>query len=276
MSMGRPSKTCEKPLIGGSASAAAQPPIRTGTNIEATRGDAPALISAAPRPALSAPADFSESQLGDLRRLGVTSAQVKHLRARLRTVSVALRGDAPIEAVRDRLREMLDHLEAAERLMTTLRVSREPVDREARSYLAAGASDFDCAEAVADIDTATEGTVPDPIDVPTLLRLLTTTARLALEVHTPKDDQRRAEAPWRAVHQIVVAMGRPTDETSRLAAHKLKPVLTRDGPFFELCSLVFDATGVEPARATNSRSAGIRGDVERAVRAYLKRVTLAA
>jgi hypothetical protein len=165
---------------------------------------------------------------------------------------------------------MRSYLEAAERLMTTLRVSREPLDREALSSLMAGAAGFNAEAAVAGIDTATEGTVPDPIDVPTLLRLLVMSVRLALERHTPKVGQRRPTAPWQAIDQIVIALERPSDEKSQLSAQKLRPTLSRQGPFFELCSLVFDATGVEPLKAARSKDAGIRGDVERAVRGYIK------
>ena len=213
---------------------------------------------------------FSPEHLAELARLGLTAEQVDELSRHLSVIKYYVVGDSPTADVRDPLEKMHMHLSEAEKVMNRLRHEKAtPALKEARACLSSGAAELDIATAVADIDTANDGTLPMFRDVLTLLRILARASHEALHVHAPKG-QRRPTAPWRAVDQIVKAIQRPRDAQSVRSAERLRPAGGQAGDFSVLCSVVFDATKVAPRKARTSAEAGIRGDVERAVRAYLK------
>lgn len=116
--------------------------------------------------------------------------------------------------------------------------------------------------ALAGIETADETVRPTFVDVPTLVRLSLTATANALAMVPAK--QRRVAAPSAAVAKIYKAILRHQPDFKLPTVAKV-PTMAMD-----LCSIVFDATGVEPRLAQSSIKAGVRGDVERAIRAYNK------
>ena len=211
---------------------------------------------------------MSVEQATRLRELGVTEAQLSEIRSRLKTIRYYVIGPASKQDVLDPLVELHAHLCKAQELVKRMCDTKRPALVEARGHLASGATDFDASSVCEDIESSTEGTVPEYVDVPTLLRILVTAADHAVHAHAPKK-QRRPTAPWRAVAQIVAALNRPKDHLSKASARRLTATRTAGSDFVALCSIVFDATGVNPRTARRSERGEPRGDVDRSVRRYI-------
>lgn len=181
---------------------------------------------------------FDEQRIGVLRGLGITASQIKFLERALPLIRVDIEGYSSNADVRDLVEKVHQALVTAEQEVTKMLVQLTPTHAEAYGPIACGASMVVPALAVADLESATEGTVPELVDVPTLLRLLVTASNLSLS-ELPTDLYRK-RAPVRSVGRILEALNRPLDEESRKSAEALPPSRYQR-PFLELCECVFSA-----------------------------------
>jgi hypothetical protein len=136
----------------------------------------------------------------------------------------------------------------------------------AYGYLASGAYEKHPEVVCTTVETGT-GELPEFVNVPTLLRLITNATECALSNHVPKT-RTGPVAPISAIRQIVVALDDSTWTVSR--GHSSK--------FANVCSIVFDSASGGKLRSgefADGKSANLyeqRGDVDRAIRAYQMRV----
>lgn len=187
---------------------------------------------------------ISTADRSTLRRLGVTDAQVHRLEQVLPLIRIEIQGYAANDRVRDEVSKVHKALVKAEVAINTMRKAHAA--RKANGYavsaraealgpLASGAASIAPRDAVAGIESATEGTVPEIVDMPTLLRLLVLAAERGLaEVPT---QQYRKPTPTNAIAQIVAALNHPDDDDSCQAAARLQSALTGKA-FVDLCSTV--------------------------------------
>lgn len=207
---------------------------------------------------------FSAEQRSDLRRLSLEVAQVKRLEWTLTLIREDL-GTLPSKAdVRDPLDKLLAGLLDAEKVVKTLWSSHAPEMLEARSHLVSGAAAVNPVGVTTSVATASNGTIPQTIDVPTLMRLLVCSAELALSDEAPRTQRRGRLNATKAVRRIVEALYhpsfyRPDDLKSLRVAEKLWPSSSASSDFFRLCETVFSAATDDP-----------KPPVESAIRSFLR------
>jgi hypothetical protein len=175
-------------------------------------------------------------------------------------IRIDVRGYAPNEDVRDVVAEVHGALVKAETAVSKMLKRSSEARAEAYGPLASGAASVEPLTAVAGIESATDGTVPELVDIPTLLRLLVLAAERGL-AEVPSSQYRR-RAPVNSIRYLLFSLNGPTDTESRQVAMRFQSALTGKA-FVELCELVL--------RIANG---GIDVPVERAIRAFKSRYRL--
>ena len=234
----------------------------------------PASSMAAQMPVAQRPR-FLPAHRTDLVELGVSIQSIAAIERMLVHIRRELQSDATATTVRERLSELVKNLRAADgSLSLVLRSPEDEASREVLGHLGQAASQLEAAVATSGVPSADIATFPDSVDVPTMVRLALLAAKGALGL--APTEQRRREAPWAAVQMIYRAIwvrqpNYPRPTTSKTGSKGM-----------ELCSIVFDAAegvgvGGERAagRASSSQEKGIRGDVERAIRLFIRRTPAA-
>lgn len=208
---------------------------------------------------------FSPEQQRVLDELGVTAKQRQRLQRRFQLVRDSVLGTGTATGVFAALTKLSKHLDAANRIARQLANASEGSLWLANGVLSQGGVDA-LAQMKATEAERSEGELPEFVNVALLAALLNTAAAIALSDHCNKSRVAPA-APWRAIEQIVIALG------------DIACVVTRaeGSPFVRLVATVFDAatdgvlrTGKQTAMADSTLSES-RPDVDRAIRAYLKR-----
>lgn len=204
--------------------------------------------------------NFDDAHKSDLQRLSVTDAQLLSLERVLPLIRIDIEGYAPNADIREALGVVHDSLVKAETEVGKMVRRLSKAKAEAGGFLAEGTSSIVPPAAVADIESAVDGAVPELVDVPTLLRLLVVAAERSI-ANVPKG-QYRKRAPVRSIERILIALNQPDDEESRLAASTFEP--GHGKRFVELCTMVF--TAASPAEGEPVKKAS----AERAIREFVK------
>ena len=207
--------------------------------------------------------EFSNNQISQLRKLGVTEKQIGRLRTKFQLIRDSILGTGSMLDVVDPLKELHRHLLDAEKVVKKMVAAKEGPLWEAYGHLAGSAFDMEPQEVCPEIEPDS-GELPEFVRIPTLLRLITNSAQRAVEIHAPKT-RRGPVAPVSAIARVVAA----------LKDRELKVSRGEGSKFAQICSLVFDAasngklqSNKSPAKKTPV-SDEIRPDVDRAIRAYL-------
>lgn len=178
---------------------------------------------------------FGTTATRDLGKCGVTDAQRVCLEKVLPLIRIDVQGYAPNGDVRDAVKHVHDAVVQAHNAVRSMQSGIAAAEVEALGHLASGAASITDPHAVVrDIESATEGAVPEIVDIPTLLELLVLAAKRGL-YDVPTTQYRRA-APVKAIVRVLAALHRPDDDESRRVATKLQAKLTGKA-FIEVCTV---------------------------------------